>query len=271
MLQVSAAMVRRRRDAATLLHGTCRPAEMRWFLEFLRACQPETVDTSEAVAGALLRGVMPFVGYHAFLKVCASSARILALAVLNDATFESVGKAQHIHQALSFWCDLFDDTVALMVQPRVMPNNPLGAEHILCNGVNGLSAGLSFDLPHMARYHTWRNRLLEGLHRLNQSGVLVERCLIGEAKEQTNAAVRESVAHSERDCDAVAASGKLRSCALASCGAIEAHKSQYSRCSACKAVVYCSKTCQTADWPSHKKACKAARTAAAATQDAPDA
>jgi len=58
----------------------------------------------------------------------------------------------------------------------------------------------------------------------------------------------------------------LRCCALASCGAKEAHEKHFSRCAACKAVVYCSKTCQLADWPAHKKACKAARKAAEAVK-----
>jgi hypothetical protein len=38
------------------------------------------------------------------------------------------------------------------------------------------------------------------------------------------------------------------------------------RCSGCKAVYYCSSTCQTGDWKRHKPACKAA--AAAAVADA---
>jgi hypothetical protein len=42
------------------------------------------------------------------------------------------------------------------------------------------------------------------------------------------------------------------------------HASQFKRCAACSTVVYCGKACQTADWPAHKAACKAARKAAAA-------
>ena len=60
----------------------------------------------------------------------------------------------------------------------------------------------------------------------------------------------------------------LRSCELASCSAKEAHVKHFSRCAACTAVVSCSKTCQTADWPAHKKACKAARKAAEAAKAA---
>ena len=53
----------------------------------------------------------------------------------------------------------------------------------------------------------------------------------------------------------------LRTCALDGCGAREAHPEHFKRCAACRAVVYCSKECQAADWPAHKKACKAARKA----------
>jgi hypothetical protein len=63
---------------------------------------------------------------------------------------------------------------------------------------------------------------------------------------------------------AAAASGKLKSCALASCAAREAHPSHFSKCGACKTVAYCCKEHQQADWP----ACKAARSKAAAAKDA---
>ena len=61
----------------------------------------------------------------------------------------------------------------------------------------------------------------------------------------------------------------LRSCTLAGCGAKEAHLAQFKRCAACKAVVYCCCEHQVAGWPSHKRACKAARTAAAEEEAGP--
>ena len=54
----------------------------------------------------------------------------------------------------------------------------------------------------------------------------------------------------------------LRSCALDECGAREAHAAHFKSCAACRAVVYCCREHQVAGWPGHKKACKAARTAA---------
>ena len=55
--------------------------------------------------------------------------------------------------------------------------------------------------------------------------------------------------------------GGLRPCEH--CGAREVQKKQFKLCSACKGVVFCSRDCQLANWPSHKAACKAACKAAA--------
>ncbi len=62
---------------------------------------------------------------------------------------------------------------------------------------------------------------------------------------------------------AAAAAPGLRSCALVACNAREQHPKHFRPCAACRIPVYCSKECQTVDWPAHKAACKAARKAAA--------
>ena len=72
-----------------------------------------------------------------------------------------------------------------------------------------------------------------------------------------DAAKAEASASAERLC-----------CGLAACGAREAFPGHFKKCSACIAAVYCSREHQVADWPSHKKACKAARKAAAAAEQA---
>ena len=59
----------------------------------------------------------------------------------------------------------------------------------------------------------------------------------------------------------------VRSCALPGCGAKEAHPAHFKSCAACRAVVYCCREHQVAGWPGHKKACTAARKAAAAAED----
>ena len=71
-----------------------------------------------------------------------------------------------------------------------------------------------------------------------------------------------------RDAKRVAAHAapQCRGCARAGCGAREPHPSAFKACAACRTVVYCGRDCQTADWPSHKAACKAARKAAEANK-----
>ena len=59
----------------------------------------------------------------------------------------------------------------------------------------------------------------------------------------------------------------LRTCAMPGCGAREAHPAHFKSCAACRAVVNCCREHQVAGWPAHKKACKAARKAAAAAED----
>ena len=60
----------------------------------------------------------------------------------------------------------------------------------------------------------------------------------------------------------------LRRCALPGCGAKEAHPAHFKSCAACRTVVYCCREHQVAGWPAHKKACKAARKAAEAEDEA---
>ena len=96
--------------------------------------------------------------------------------------------------------------------------------------------------------------------RLQRSGVLVARHLLTAAEGILINDVDE--ASVDAIFKSMTASG-LRSCALASCGAKEAHPSHFKSCAACKAVVYCCKEHQTEHWPSHKAACKAARKAQA--------
>jgi len=106
-------------------------------------------------------------------------------------------------------------------------------------------------------------RLEEALQQLGLHGTL--------SADQQASYVRElevDIAMTVTARAAACAPELLRSCELASCGAKEAHVKHFSRCAACTAVVYCSKTCQTADWPAHKKACKAAHKAAEAAKAA---
>ena len=67
---------------------------------------------------------------------------------------------------------------------------------------------------------------------------------------------------------AVNAGRALRTCALPSCGSVELHPDQFKRCAGCNGAHYCCKEHQVDDWQAHKAACKAARRAAEAAEDA---
>jgi hypothetical protein len=114
----------------------------------------------------------------------------------------------------------------------------------------------------------WRERLSRAHARLCQSGVLEKRGVSNEMGAQLREKTRECIERANRERAAAAASGQLKSCEMAGCGAKEAHVSHFGKCSACKAVSYCCREHQQADWPAHKAACKAARKAAAAAKDA---
>jgi hypothetical protein len=103
--------------------------------------------------------------------------------------------------------------------------------------------------------------------RLLQSGVLQSRGIIDHLQRTVESAPLDgfSLEQFVASVDAAAVSPSRRTCALPGCGTREAHPAHFKSCSACRTVVYCSKEHQTADWPCHKAACKAARKAAAAT------
>ena len=110
-------------------------------------------------------------------------------------------------------------------------------------GANGLDARLVQQLA-----GAWQ--------RLQRSGVLQARRIEEKiaAHEPDHLAQRAAIQKS-------LTSPGLRPCALPGCGAREAHPTHFKSCAACRTVVYCCREHQVAGWPSHKKACKAARKA----------
>jgi hypothetical protein len=250
----SAATLRRRRDAGTLMEGKCRPYEVEWFHKLL-VCSPH----EERIPGAVMRACAKLVGYDAFLALCRCCLTLLCMVVIED-PFEHGGDTEWAF--FSFVCDLCDEAVALMVQPRVHNLGTIPEVNV--------SAKLPVVLDELAgapRHRAWLERLSQAQARLRQSGVIEKRDLEGDEVARLRARSREQRDRADRERDAAAASGQLKSCALACCGAKEAHVSHFSRCSACKIVVYCCREHQVAHWPTHKAACKAARKAAATPKD----
>ena len=120
-------------------------------------------------------------------------------------------------------------------------------------------------LAEVSAHRVSRVRLSTARARLLQSAVIERRSLATEEfVAQTKATVQQKLKQVGQERAEAAAAGQLRNCALASCGAKEAHVSHFSRCAACKGVVYCCREHQVADWPQHKAACKAVRKAASA-------
>ena len=250
LYSASAATLRRRRDAGTLLQGMCRPDEMRWQRESLRAGLPITVSDAEMQAAALL------VGYDGFLELTNSCIQLLCIA-LTCRVFTPGGDAERTW--LAFTCDLCDDAVALMILPREL-NRQGSIENTVFLKLKTLKEELRTGLAH----RFWHVRVDVALARLRQSGVLEERDLGGAQFAHDLAYAQQCLARGVQERCEAAASGRLRACALSSCGAKEAHPSHFSKCGACKAVAYCCREHQQADWPAHKAACKAARKPAAA-------
>ena len=100
--------------------------------------------------------------------------------------------------------------------------------------------------------------LAAALERLHASGVLAARRM----EEGIQFVVADHAAQLATVAADNAARG-LRRCAAAECGATEVRAGAFKLCAACKAIVYCCREHQVADWPAHKAACKAARKAAA--------
>ena len=230
----------RRRVAGTLLDGTCRALEVDWRFRQIKQYNGTRITNAVAACWAAL------VGYEQFLRAASNVCRLLSYAGIfasecSQSLFESF--AQHVVVAAE-----------MMQQPRRHVNTGMQFEAefparlrdavALC-GANGLNERLVQMLA-----GAWQ--------RLQSSGVLQER----RVDEGITAVERELNAYQAAANKSMSALG-LRKCTLASCGAKEAHTSHFKACAACKAVVYCSREHQVADWPAHKAACKAAHKAAA--------
>jgi len=241
-----AASVARRRRAA----GTHQPAEQAWYVAHrATAYRAHGASESEALEYAKRASLRSETTVFAASQV---------LYVLDTATKLALFSASELSSRLAVACDLVDEAVALAGLRRA----------------NGTGSGYDGMLTKSLRddIELWRQesstaaqaeRLAEALKQLCRHGVLTadQQARSEQNMENIDAKVKAARA-------AASAPELLRSCALASCGAKEAHVSHFSKCAACKTVVYCSKDCQLADWPDHKKACKAARKAAEAAKTA---
>jgi len=238
-----AAAVARRRCAA----GTHQSAEQAWYEAHLAAgwCAR---GSSESKAMEDAKHVAPLSCDTAVIAACASYH------VLEFATKQSLFSASELSTRLSAMCDLVDEAVVLVGPRRVEGTFSAYAGAMKACLRSGIE--LWRQQSSMAAHAT---RLAEALQLLCLHGTLRADDQALADKELTDARAKVIAAES-----AASAPELLRCCALASCGTKEAHEKHFSKCAACKTVVYCSKTCQVADWPAHKKACKAAEAAESA-------
>jgi len=242
----AAAVARRRRSA-----GSHQPAEQAWYVAHL-AANWRARGCSESEALAYVQGLASL---GSDTTVFAASQ---SLYVLLAATKEALFGASELSSRLTATCDLVDEAVA-----RAGPQRVEGT----CSAYEGAMMENMRECVDLWRRQSstaaHAERLEEALEQLRLHGTLDANWQAQYDDEYEAYKTKLNAAES-----AASAPELRRSCELASCGAKEAHVKHFSRCSACKAVVYCSKDCQLADWPGHKKACKAARKAAEAAKTA---
>jgi hypothetical protein len=236
--------LQRRKAAGTLFAGACRSMEVAWCEAKLRhrAKIGAGLHAGHDASAVIWKSL--FIGYEAYLFTAVVSLIVAAAA-------PTVHNLELVQFAVT--------AVDLMMQPRDHGNEYLVAEVTL---VYQLQHKLSMFLLLDARVSLL---LIDACERINGSGILRERGLDQAAMELNN---EEADAESAPEPAWGGDVDELRSCALEGCGAREAHPQLFKRCGGCKAVVYCCKEHQVADWPAHKAACKAARKAAAQGGDA---
>jgi hypothetical protein len=234
------ALVERRRLAGTLLYGKCVPHEVEWSRQIWTAINEGDANQSASDA--------PFMGYETYLKVAwvAIYWKATSHSLAATVTPPTAAQTQQI-----FSCAV--TALDMMRMPRLEKHKDLGFiyEATLLNSVRLILEDGVCGVHHDA--------LASALNRLEASGVIAARSL-SDVIHEARSRHESSEAKAQADNEAFG----LRPCAH--CGAHEVHVAQFKRCGACKEkdVVYCCKSCQAANWPAHKAACKAARKAAAA-------
>ena len=203
------------------------------------------------LTAAMVASLAGLVGLEAFLSAASDASKVLSRARLFAAECSYAQVQSFAHHVVH--------AAALMQQPRRVGDNVVIDTEadftdalrraVAVAGANGLDTRLVQQLK-----SAWQE--------LQRSGVLKAR-RIDECSRLSTHMHRDFQVAFEKSLTAPG----LRSCALDGCGAKEAHPAHFKSCAACRAVVYCCREHQVAGWPTHKKACKAARKAAAAAED----
>ena len=225
-------VLERRRLAGTLLYGKCAPHEVEFARQLARTVDSSNVEREVACA--------PLLGYQVFMK--AARLALHRLWIMDCDTVPPVAMTAD-QKVLSFVLKALD----LMCAPRPFDGGCYD-EAMLLDGVSRALSDAALSIHHEA--------LRAAYGRVRAVGTASRRG-IEDALQVVRADFKGARAKSQEDNDARG----LQSCAH--CGATEVHVKHFKHCAACKAVVFCCKDCQLANWPAHKAACKAARKAAA--------
>ena len=245
LLSDAVTSLERRRVVDTLLQGKSTAAEEAW----LASCVGQQMRNDATRFSDGLAAFSPLFVYDGYVRGASHALGALVhagdfAAECTHAQFQSV--AQHIVHA-----------VELMQQPQRLDGAAADIEAAFAKSLRDAVArlGASGLDPRLVQL------LVRAWEQLQRSGVVEARGLEGRARSSTEQQAIEAMVQSSLNAPG------LRRCALDGCGAKEAHPAHFKSCAACRAVVYCCREHQVTGWPGHKKACKAARKAAAAADD----
>jgi hypothetical protein len=241
----------RRKEAGTLLPGSCRSAEVAWWRAIRERRMRRNGMSVEAARMSAI--VAQELGLAAYLDAACVVIRVLDISTPSMPRDEQLSHAAFIASALD-----------LMALPRELPSM------VADNGTPGVLVCPSEQ--HLAQTFRFACEkpefnvdvdgeafalMADAWRRVERSGAIARRMLKLDTDPATSVTACLDAAAAE------AAVRGLRGCALADCAAKEVHVSQFKRCSACQQAFYCCREHQLEDWPAHKVACKAARKNAA--------
>ena len=253
-LPPAAAAAANERAYLCVLPTAMRTLERRAAAGTLAACAYSAAERdwwrAEAALSSCLRGhelsdalnadvLAHLAGYRCFLK--AAKMALQAMALLPEEHWSPATAPQWVA-----FSEFVRAALHMMSQPQLRRLLPAGAslpeEAELASSMRLLVTDPDFN----ERASRWSGPLLATWARLEHARVTAE-----------------AAPSCEHGGCAEAESGLRRCEMMAGCAAREANQAQFKSCAACRAVVYCCREHQVADWDSHRAACKATRKAQA--------
>jgi hypothetical protein len=221
-LLLTQASLARRADARTLLPGACHAREEAWFET---QAPPELPQLARPPLQAEWRQL---VGYDALC--CGAYATLHAARVLGAQNTQSIALLLTSPQAFDFVTRALD----AMLLPRPVSNMPMACEMAVVGVMEQfLNEPRSTIMPRIGAVR-------EAWARLQRSGVLEVRSLAGLSSAAFQCITRTTEARASAAVARAAQRG-LRTCALPSCGAREAHVAHFKLCGRCSGAAYCSR------------------------------